>query len=165
MKRSQIPSVIYYVFMPVGLLLIAGACFFYFYANKFVSEGLSTEGFFEMCIMGMIFFGIGYGVLSYTKKRKEDIEWLKMYGRKIETDFVKVEMNRYISINKRHPYIIFTEYKGSGATHIFRSENIWHDPTSYVTQKKIKVLVDPNNMLKYYMDVSFVPEEEPEKAF
>ncbi|MBU0578288.1 DUF3592 domain-containing protein [Patescibacteria group bacterium] len=109
--------------------------------------------------IGIIFFGVGFGIFLYRRYRKKLIERLKMSGRVIETEFVRVNVNTNLAINGKHPYNIITQYNENGTVHVFKSENIWYDPTNYVTQKKITVMVDPNSMKKYYMDISFLPEE------
>jgi len=42
--------------------------------------------------------------------------------------------------------------------YIFRSENLWFDPSDHVTQEKIPVLVDEANMKKYWVDTTFLPK-------
>ncbi|MBN2087088.1 DUF3592 domain-containing protein [Candidatus Peregrinibacteria bacterium] len=109
--------------------------------------------------MGIVFAGVGFGIVFFRNRRKKTIELLKTSGRNIQTDFVNVEMNKYIAINNRHPYNIITQYNENGTVYAFKSDNIWFDPTGYITQNKITVMVAPNNMKKYYMDISFLPKE------
>jgi hypothetical protein len=47
------------------------------------------------------------------------------------------------------------------ATHrvdVFQSEDIWFDPTRYISRRHITVLIDNANLKHYHVDLSFLPE-------
>ena len=42
--------------------------------------------------------------------------------------------------------------------HVFESDNVWFDPTSYVKGRKITVFIENDNPKKYLVDLSFLPK-------
>lgn len=125
--------------------------------NDFWSNWLTTLILSSIGIIFSIFglLGIGFTIKSNYKKR-----WLYQFGKKISTEFEKVEINKNFSINDEHPYIIISQWQDpiTKVIHIFKSENIWYNPEKYIVSKSIDVLVDPNNYKKYYTDISFLPK-------
>lgn len=113
-----------------------------------------------MGLLGAFFFAIGAGMMlvSYFNKNKKNN--LISTGDSIEADFQHVELNQNLSVNKAHPYQITAQWLNpkTKEVHIFKSENIWFDPTSHINSKKIKVYIEPNNPKKYYVDISFLPK-------
>jgi hypothetical protein len=63
-------------------------------------------------------------------------------------------------VNGRSPYHIISQSPdpASNTVRVFESENIWFDPSEYIKEETIDVLVDPNNPRKYVMDISFLPK-------
>lgn len=108
---------------------------------------------------GFSFGGVGMGMIVRKRWRGHSIAQLQATGQRLSTKFQKVEENTSLTVNGEHPYRIVTQYKDpSNEIHIFKSENLWFDPSDYIRQKEITVLVDPDNFKKYYMDVSFLPK-------
>jgi hypothetical protein len=66
-------------------------------------------------------------------------------------------------LNGRSPWRIVAQWQNpeSGQLHVFNSENLWFDPTRYVTTKQLKVLLDPKDATRYHIDVSFLPQLAP----
>ncbi len=112
--------------------------------------------------MGLVFAGIGGGILLGTKAGEKKKHYLMAYGNAIETEVQGVERNTSLEINGKHPWYITSQWHDprSNTLRIFHSENLWFDPTKFVTRKKVTVLVDPNNPKRYHMDISFLPELE-----
>ena len=82
------------------------------------------------------------------------------YGNAIETDLQGVERNTTLEVNGKHPWRISSQWLDPVANklRVFYSENLWFDPTSFVTRKQVTVLLDPKDPKRYYMDVSFLPQ-------
>lgn len=114
---------------------------------------------FILGIIAIIFTCIGFGMLFFQKRKEAKINYLKMFGQRIETEFKKVDLNYMIAINQKHPYRILTEGFWNGEKRLFLSENLWFDPIPYLQVKqKIIILIDLKNSKNYYMDISFLPK-------
>ncbi|HOY69707.1 MAG TPA: DUF3592 domain-containing protein [Methylotenera sp.] len=111
-------------------------------------------------ILGGVFFAIGAGIALFSSLSQRNKSNLTSTGDAIEADFQSVELNTSFSANNSHPYQILTQWLNprTNELHVFKSENIWFDPTHHIKNKKIKVYIAPNNPKKYYMDISFLPK-------
>lgn len=111
-------------------------------------------------ILAVTFMSIGFGMIGYSFYRKKVLEKLKVIGVKIETVYQGVERNSSVSVNGKIPYQIVSHFKDTSANkiYIFKSDNLWFDPSDYIQTKNISVLVDPQNYKKYHMDISFLPK-------
>lgn len=105
-----------------------------------------------------LFSGLSMTVLGKLKYRK--INYLKRQGTPVEAKFQRVDTNSAVRLNGKHPYQIYTHWINPRTTelHVFKSENIWFDPTDYITQEMITVFLERNNPKKYYVDISFLPK-------
>ncbi len=112
--------------------------------------------------IGLVFGLIGFGFFLNDKLKKDKIAYLKQNGSRIESDFQKVKINSAFEVNGRNPYQILTQWQNptTQKIHVFTSENIWYDPTNFIKEKKIKVLIDMKNLKKYWIDISFLPDLE-----
>ena len=112
--------------------------------------------------IGIIFALIGFGFFVNNKLKKDKIAYLKQNGSRIETDFQKVNINSFIKVNGRNPFQILTQWQNplTQKIHIFTSDNIWYDPSSFIKENKIKVLIDMRNTKNYWVDVTFLPNLE-----
>lgn len=109
--------------------------------------------------LGGVFFLIGSGIIlaSLLKSRKD--EFLRKNGMPLETEYQSVEQNTALSVNGRHPFRVLTQWQNPSTSelHIFKSNNLWFDPSSYIKSKKITVFIEKNNPKKYFVDLSFLP--------
>jgi archaellum component FlaG (FlaF/FlaG flagellin family) len=96
--------------------------------------------------------GLVWSYLRIKKSRQDKL--LKESGKRIRTDFKEVIVNRSVSVNNKCPYQIVSEYKAQGNTYTFYSENLWEDPSEYISEDTpIYVLVDGNDYTKYYVEI------------
>ena len=110
--------------------------------------------------MGGVFFLIGTGIiLAGTMKSRRD-EYLRKNGTPIETEYQSVELNTALSVNGAHPFRVLTQWQNPSTSdlHIFKSNNMWFDPSSYIKSKKITVFIEKDNPKKYSVDLSFLPK-------
>ena len=115
-------------------------------------------GVFIFGFMGVIFSAFGFGFLYVFVVRPNQRKKLMNTGMAIHTEFVGVEKNTRLTVNRKNPYQIVSRWMEGDREYIFRSKNFWRNPSEYVNkEQKITVWVDPNNKKKYYMDVSFLP--------
>ena len=65
-----------------------------------------------------------------------------------------------VTANTTNPYLIYVQWKKpmTSKLHVFKSENIWFDPTDHINTDEITVLIESNNPKKYYVDTSFLPK-------
>lgn len=126
------------------------------------------NGFFSLwggasiiAIMGCVFLGVGGGMVFYGVRKAKREAWLKLNGRPLITEFQCVERNTRLKVNGRSPWRIVSQWQDprSRKLHTFRSDNIWFNPEDYIQDKQITVLTDRDNPKRYYMDISFLPEQ------
>ena len=108
--------------------------------------------------MGALFSFLG-AILPLNSRKKK---WLLKNGKRISSEFQKVEINTSFSVNGSHPYMIVSQWHDTETRtmYIFKSENIWYNPEKFVNNKTIDVLVDSKNYKRYYMDINFLPKTE-----
>lgn len=110
---------------------------------------------------GLIFFVIASILLINRFNKNKLKDDLINNGSSILALFSKVSINRNYSINDQNPFVIECEYYDSfnNKTYIFKSENIWFNPTEIIEQYNIKcfkVYYKENNFKKYYVDIEDV---------
>lgn len=125
------------------------------------------NGFFSLWLgvlilgfIGTVFFLIGsLGVLFRWKKNKKT-QNLRETGRPVSTKFTQVQLNTGYAVNGRNPFQILSQWQDphTNELYVFKSDNIWFDPTEYVNVDAIRVLIDPQNPKDYVMDISFLPK-------
>jgi hypothetical protein len=109
--------------------------------------------------LGGVFFLIGSGIILAGSLKSRKDEYLRKKGMPIETEYQCVEQNTALSVNGRHPFRVLTQWQNPSTSelHIFKSNNLWFDPSSYIKSKKITVFIEKNNPKKYFVDLSFLP--------
>lgn len=125
--------------------------------NDFTSNWL---GVLALGFIGAIFTFSGGIFLSNIIRFNRKKKWLLQYGKKISSEFKKVEINTSFQVNGSHPCIIVSQWQDpeTQTIYIFESEDIWGriNTEKFVTSKNIDVLVDSKNYKKYYMDINFL---------
>jgi hypothetical protein len=82
-------------------------------------------------------------------------------GRKVSMPIGEVTQNFSLKVNGRSPYLIIGQWldKTTNTVYQFKSESIWYNPTPYLEGKKeVDVYIDPNDLKRYYVDISFLPK-------
>ena len=127
--------------------------------NDFMSNGFSV---LILGFIGTVFTYSGGIFLSNIIRFRRKKKWLLQYGKRVSSEFKKVEINTSFQVNGSHPYMIVSQWQDpeTQTIYIFESENIWYNPEKFVTNKNIDVLVDSKNYKKYYMDINFLPRSE-----
>lgn len=130
-------------------------------------EDARIDSFFEhwgasliMSILGAPFFLIGLSIVLFGMRKKRKQDYLQKHGMPVMAEFQEVERNHSLSVNGKNPYIIVCHWLNpqTSEIHVFESENIWFDPSRYMGEDKIRVLVDKGNYGKYHVDISFLPK-------
>ncbi|MDR6983691.1 hypothetical protein J2X32_002327 [Rheinheimera pacifica] len=113
-----------------------------------------------LAAMGAVFFLVGAGIIVYIALKGRQDEMLKTSGVAIETRYQSVEQNTALSVNGKHPFRVLTQWQNPATSdiHIFKSNNLWFDPSAYINQETIRVFIAQGNPEKYYVDLSFLPK-------
>ncbi len=113
--------------------------------------------------LGLVFFLIGGGIILAGVRKSRMKADLLQHGRRIESDALSVETNTSVAVNGKNPFRIVAQWRdpASGATHAFRSDNVWTDPTDAIKGKSARIFVDRNDLSRYYVDLSSLPGVVP----
>jgi hypothetical protein len=135
-------------FLAVGIAFLVG----YATAARTGSTGL--------LLLGFCFASIGGGVIGYAWWKEREAARLRRHGLLIQADFREVERNSSLDVNGVNPFRVVAQWHEARTNrlYVFRSDNLWFDPTSFIKQAKIPVYVDRLNPSKYWVDISFLPE-------
>lgn len=132
------------------------------------SQNAQVGTFFQMWFlpvllggMGFIFSSIPLGILFSMARGSQREAWLRQNGSRILSKYVGVEMDRSLSVNGQHPYIIKTQWLNptTNQVHVFKSKRLWFDPEEYVKDAELPVYIDRNNPSKYCVDISMLPKQ------
>ena len=104
-----------------------------------------------VCIGGAIPFALRF-------RRRRKVQRLLKTGRPIATAYSGVEQNSVVEVNGRHPFYVITQWRNPVSRELvqFRSPALWEDPTAKACDRMITVVVDPDNLHHYVMDLSFL---------
>ena len=111
-------------------------------------------------ILGLIFSAIGISSWIYLFKKAQNIAFLQKNGKKIKAKFKSVDLNSAIEVNDENPFVVVCQWQNpeDEKIYLFKSENIWYDPTEYVKEKEFDVLIEKGNPANYLVDISFLPK-------
>ncbi|PKM31283.1 MAG: DUF3592 domain-containing protein [Gammaproteobacteria bacterium HGW-Gammaproteobacteria-11] len=110
--------------------------------------------------LGGLFFILGGGFMLSGALSVRQANNLKVNGTRIQADYQGVQLNTGIQVNGNCPFQVLAHWINpmTSELHIFKSNNIWFDPSSHIPTDKITVYIDRNNPKKYHMDTSFLPK-------
>ena len=117
-----------------------------------------------MPFMGLVFGGIGFWSLFAPRIKHRRKESFRENGITIHASYTGTEVNPSYAVNGRHPYRITCRWRDpeDGTERIFRSENLWQDPSDQIESRHITtftVYMDPNKKKRYVMDLDPIMEE------
>ena len=129
-------------------------------------QGAHTAGFFALYLgsfitglFALIFGGVGGIWIAVQRRAAAIAEAVRRTGRRIEAKVVEIERRTNIRVGSRHPYRIVAQWQdpATQAVQVFRSANIWFDPTEYVGET-VGVFVDPYEPRRHVVDLDFLPK-------
>ena len=141
------------VFLTVGSVI---------WVRSFFSRGAEREVmlFFPLIFIGMgaIFFILGLFLISLEVRKRRRQKRAIEGGQFVYAEVSGVGINTSVNVNGRSPYYVECHYKDptTGIVHIFRSRDIYFDPSGIMTGMFIPVYVVPGNFDEYYVDVDAV---------
>ena len=127
-----------------------------FAQNWFVSLFFAGMGLISSLVGGVCVWFITLAPGRAERRAQE----LKRIGKSIQARVMGVEPNVALSINGRHPWRIVAQWLDptSRKVRLFYSQNLWFDPTPYLTTKELQVWVDPDRPNRYSVDTDFLPK-------
>ncbi len=130
-------------------------------------QGARIRGFGSLwlgCVilagLGAVFSVIGASILYAGRASGQKRDYLMAYGNALQTEIQGVDRNTSLAVNGRNPWRITSQSldPATNKIRIFHSEDLWFDPSKFITGKHVTVLLDPRDPKRYHMDVSFLPE-------
>jgi len=111
--------------------------------------------------LGTIFIVVTFGMIQASRSGAQHKQYLRVNGTPIKTELTGVERNERLEVNGVNPWRITSRGvdPASGEMRTFHSENLWFDPTEFMKVKQVTVLLDPRRPKRYYMDISFLPQQ------
>lgn len=109
--------------------------------------------------MGVVFAVAGVFSLIGISRKSLKKRKLTASGQYIYATVESIEYNESISMNGKHPFVVYCTYRDDykDVIYRFKSDNIWTNP-EYVIQpgNEIKVFVDRQNYKNYHVDVESI---------
>lgn len=111
-------------------------------------------------ILGVAFAMVGILMMLVPRIRKARGARLRKTGHLVTASLQTVELNTSLVVNGQCPFRIVTQWQdpATAKLHVFRSENLWFDPTDYLPGESIGVYISPGNPQRYWVDTSFLPQ-------
>lgn len=105
---------------------------------------------------GLLFAGIGGGILGYRWHRRRVIAQLRNSGLPINAEFLECYRDTSVKVNGRSPWRVVGQatHPATGVLTSFKSDAIWVDPSDQLKDKDLRVLVDPAKPKRYFVDLS-----------
>ncbi|HEX6614415.1 MAG TPA: DUF3592 domain-containing protein [Rhodanobacteraceae bacterium] len=110
--------------------------------------------------LGVVFTAIGIAMVVVPIRRRRLESFLKANGVPVEATFESVERNTSVKVNGESPWRVLAQWldPATSKVHVFKSDDLWFDPTAYIKDRKINVFINRGNPKKYYVDLSFLPK-------
>ena len=107
--------------------------------------------------IGLLFFVLGLIFLIVVAGKKARSDKLLNAGNYVMAQIMEVSLNYNVTVNRRHPYIVRCRYQDMyGNVHIFKSRDLFFNPTDLLKDRMVKVYVDGENYKHYYVDIDGV---------
>lgn len=123
--------------------------------DRVVVKGSNLFAIILLTVMGIIFSCVGIIPLIRTVRNKTRKKKVRNTGRALYATVDEIMYNTSLTLNGRHPYVIYCSYRDDyrNIVYRFKSENLWVNPEPYLTAgSTIKVYVEENNYKNYYVD-------------
>lgn len=129
-------------------------------------QSARINGFFSLwglslilAILGGAFFLVGTLMILVPAIRQGRGAKLRETGQLVVAQVQGVEQNTGLVMNGQSPFRIITQWQdpATASVHVFRSDNLWFDPTDHIPGNAINVYIRPDNPKRYWVDTSFLP--------
>ena len=122
--------------------------------EKVAVEGIGWENWFPFLFL-FSHGGIGFGGLFWLEKKRRLYNWLQEQGQELQIPLSSVKE----AYNKRKYYTLIGQWMDpyTQASFTFESDALTRNPLeSIALGANIRVLIDPNNPKRYWMDTAFL---------
>lgn len=110
---------------------------------------------------GSLLFGTGLALILWGIRKKALNRRLEESGLRLNGEIVSIEINRRLSSNHRHPYLVICRCRmPDGTIHNVQSGPLWQHPEGLSAGTYVPVYVDERNYKRYYVDLSHLLGEE-----
>ncbi|MEY4561951.1 MAG: hypothetical protein RLZZ618_1228 [Pseudomonadota bacterium] len=140
-------TIIKWLFLAVGVGLLV------------LAANVPREARWILVALGLVFALIGGGIIGYGHWNAKKEAQLREHGHLVQAEFQQVELNESLEVNGTNPFRIIAQWhdKANNRLCIFKSANLWFDPTAFVQGRTIPVDVDLAKPSRYHVDTSFLP--------
>ena len=116
----------------------------------------SDTAVLPLVLMGLVLVTVGGGLVAHGRWWSWRERQLRQHGRLVQATLHAVELNESIEVFGSTPYRVVAQWQDdrSATVHVFRSINLWHDPTGLLAGKSVPVYMDPARPTRYVMDLS-----------
>lgn len=130
-------------------------------------ESARINGFFSLWgvsvilgILGGAFFLVGVLMILVPLMTQARGAKLKQSGQLVVARVQGVEQNTGLEMNGQSPFRIITQWQdpATAKVHVFRSSNLWFDPSDHIPGDSVNVYIRPDNPKRYWVDTSFLPD-------
>lgn len=113
-----------------------------------------------LLFIGGIFIAVNGGMLAYSSFAANRVKHLLQQGKLVQAEFQQVEINTSLKVNGASPFRVVAQWHDAQnqELRIFKSANLWFNPSQFLEGRKLPVYVDLNNPARYHMDLSFLPK-------
>ncbi len=130
-------------------------------------EGAQIDSFMESWflplifgVLGTVFTGIAGGCGVYFLRKQRQRSWLAANGTRIQARVNGVVKDTSTSSGGRNPWKIAAQWQDpvDQKVYLFESDPIWYDPTPYLRQETVELMVNMDNPHQYVMNIDFLPK-------
>ncbi len=148
------------IFAPIGAIFIFIGVIVSAYAKAHPENVTGDPGIFLPVFggIGLLFFVLGLVFLIVTFHKRMLQAQLLQEGYCITAQITSCNPNYNVRVNGRCPYVAECSYMdpATGVVHLFRSRNVYFDPTMIVNGMDVPVYVRPDDFRHYYVDLDAV---------
>ncbi|WP_348704010.1 DUF3592 domain-containing protein [uncultured Neptuniibacter sp.] len=135
------------------------------YYASYNPQGAKISGFFSLWGIsavlggiGLVFNIVGAVILVMMSDKTKLLAKLKVSGIGVQATIESVHLNQSLQLNGKNPFQVHAKWidPDSGKEHLFKSINMWFDPSEQLIDSYITVFIEPNNPKRYAMDISFL---------
>ncbi|MEO8024247.1 hypothetical protein [Polaromonas sp.] len=146
--NHKVITLIKWLFLAIGAGMLVGAA------------SLHSSAALPLSLLGLVFASTGGGIIGYGWWSTKKEALLRQHGHLIHADFQQVELNKALEVNGANPFRIVAQWHDAknNQLFVFKSANLWFDPSNFVQGRKIPVYVDLSKPSRYHVDTSFLPK-------
>jgi hypothetical protein len=125
-------------------------------SNRFFSIWSSSISF---ALAGALLLSCHLAINALVKRNKCRKEYLQKFGVVVKAQLECVRLNEERSRRGRYPFVIECLWVSpvTGEEYCFTSDDVWIRPDDYIKNNALRVFIEKDNPMNYYVDLSFLP--------